>query len=66
MPPTDPAPTTYRLTPGPHAVTTACPHALTIWLERCGLSEREAVALATETLLWGWGERGRLRLERMT
>lgn len=71
MPPTDPISVTnptplYRLTPGPHTRLTACPHDLTRWVEdvTC-LLPAEAVALATEAMLRGWGEVGRLRLERI-
>lgn len=59
-------PATYRLTPGPRTITTACPHFLTDWLERTAhLSPAEARALATETLIHGRGEWGRVRLERL-
>lgn len=62
-------PATYRLTPGARSITTACPDALTIWLETAlALPERDpaAVALATEALICGLGEWGRVRLERTT
>jgi len=65
---TDPAPATYRLNPGARTITTACPNALTIWLETAlALPERDpaAVALATEALICGLGEWGRVRLERL-